>query len=657
MSRQKRLLIWLAGIIALLGLSYASLPWVLTGLIKHSLAARGLSDIQLRIDYPGWHKIRLHRLAFTMEGQQHIDCSVAEVEIGYQLSDLLTGSLTRVRVPLVTLRLQSIPGLAPSAPSATALPLAALLSGQWLADIPVHELLLEQLKLDAQLAADAVSTLQLSAQLREAQLQVNGDMRLPSLPQPLAFSLNASHTGAARLLLSSADQAAAPMLALMVKPRAADPAASLDNAITLNGELTARLDKLWSMLMPLLPGEVQAAGIEGDLNSHWQAQVDALPGAAHWQVSGETTVQGLGGRWHEQLLPRGELSANFSADPQQLTLQSTWRAAAQAVVLEAKGRYQFGNGHAHADLTLAPVVFSDSGFVLSRLLKSWPYPFDITAGRVSGSARLDWQQAFDLQGAVQLDKLGGHYNQVTFTGLSGEVALALPNSRGEGWHTRQDAQLHVDVVDVGFPVANIKAAFALPAAPGTQLPVVQVKTFSAELLGGRARSGPFELDFGRANNAFVVQLEQIDLHEIMQLEQQEGLQGSGRLDGQLPIEIAGTAIVVPHGQLSAVAPGGNIRYTPTPKVATMAQSNASLKMVVNALSDFQYHLLDVIADYQAGGNLALQVRLQGKNPAWQRGQPIHLNLNLEENIPALLRSLQLSSEISEQLQKRYQTPR
>lgn len=77
-------------------------------------------------------------------------------------------------------------------------------------------------------------------------------------------------------------------------------------------------------------------------------------------------------------------------------------------------------------------------------------------------------------------------------------------------------------------------------------------------------------------------------------------------------------------------------------------------MMVKALSNFQYQVLEVNSDYQAGGDLLLKVRLEGKNPDWQGGQPVNLNLNLQENIPALLRSLQLSDEISEKVRKHYQ---
>lgn len=666
MSRRNRLLIWLGACIALLGLIYASLPWILTGLIKQDLSARGLSNIQLRVDYPNWHGMHLHTLAFSVvAGDQQLFCEIPDVEVGYSLSELVTGTVARIRVPVAVARIESLPGSTSSAPTRTALPLAALLSGQWLADMPVRELLLAQLTVNWRVAADAVYTLQLSAQLRDAQLQISGDMHLPLPQQPIALSLNASHTGETRLLVSSVDKVTEPMLTLVVNPVVVEQTVidlnrGEPNPFKLNGVLTGRLNSLMPILVAGLTGADWASGLEGDFNSQWQVQIYGirgdLHGDSHWQVSGEATVQGLGGHLGDQILPRGEWSASYEADPERARLQSSLRAAGQAVLLEITGEHLFAIDSGHADLKLLPVAFSESGFVLSRLLKNWPYPFDITAGRVSGNARLVWQQAFELQGVVQLDKLGGHYKQVAFTGLSSEVTLELAKGRGKGLRTSKDALLHIDVVDVGFPVEKIDVGFALASTPGTQMPIVQIKAFSAELLGGRARSGPFELDVGRDTNAFVLQLEQIGLHEILELEQQEGLQGSGSLDGQIPVEISGAGIIVQHGQLSTVAPGGNIRYTPTPKVAAMAQSSASIKMVVNALSNYQYEVLDVITDYKPGGDLVLQVHLQGKNPQWQGGQPIHLNLNLEENIPTLLRSLQLSDAISDQVQKRYQKP-
>jgi hypothetical protein len=161
------------------------------------------------------------------------------------------------------------------------------------------------------------------------------------------------------------------------------------------------------------------------------------------------------------------------------------------------------------------------------------------------------------------------------------------------------------------------------------------------------------MDFNQATNEFVISVSGIELNELMKLEQQEGLTGSGVLDGSIPVTLANNEILVNDGKMAAREPGGVIRYSPTAKIAAMAQSNTSIGMMVKALSHFQYHKLEVNSDYKSGGDMLLRVKLEGKSRDWQSGQPVNLNLNLHENIPTLLRSLQLSDEISEQVQKQY----
>ncbi len=650
MSRRNKFLIWLTSFLGLLGLAYASLPWVISALIKYNLSSRGGSDIQINVDYPGWQGLRLHALDFTLiSGEYKSHVQVPKVNVTYHLTDLITGNIAQIRVPVVSVDIKSSLGSTATKSSSAELPMATLLSGQWLSQLPVNEVLLEQLTADMRIATEAVYSLRLSGELRDRQLQVNGDILIPKPAQrPIVFSINTQPSGEMRLLVSSIDQTATPMLTVTVKPFSQDEDQDQlkPDQINLNGTLTAQLDNLQPILMPYLSRTQWLPTFEGYLNSQWQAQVSGVD----WQIMGEASVQNLSGRWREQMLPHSKWNAKFDVNSQRARLQTTLSTGQKAVVLETKAVHQFARGHGHANVTLKAVEFSDKGFVLSGLLKNWPYPFDINAGRVSASGRFRWQQAFNAQIDLKLDKLDGNYDQLAFAGLSAELAL----DNGEGLHTNKDAILSLDLVDVGFPVEKVEVGFALVAQAKTPIPIVRVKSFSAELLGGRALSGPFEFDFVRDKNSLIVQLEQIGLNDIMKLEQQEGLQGSGRLNGQIPLQISKAGIVVTQGQLSAVAPGGEIRYTPTPKVAAMAKSNASLDTMLKALSNFQYQVLDISSDYKLNGDLVLKVRLQGKNPDWQAGRPINLNLNLQENIPTLLRSLQLSDEVSEQVRKRYQ---
>ena len=671
MSRPYWSIISLLGILALLGLTYASLPMILAGLIKQTLSVRGLSDVQVKVGYPDWRGVHLDKLKFSANaGAWQIDGELTYADIEYHIKDLLTGSVKRIQVAAVVMHVHPVSGVTPSVRTPAALPLAALLSGHWLTQLPLEELLLKQLTLDWRTLSDTVYLVDLTGTIRDADAQLDGKITLPT-PQrkQVVISLNARKTGQARLALSPSDNSLKPVLELAV-----DNVVTEQHQTTVNGVLKANLDTLMPILEPWLTRMAWAADLKGIVKSQWQAilpaalaenagqlTVASLPGnTSEWRVTGEARVHDLSGRWHEQPLPRGEVSARFEAGPQQGLVQSTWRSVDEAVVLEVNGIHQFTTDSGHADLRLKPVVFADSGFVLSQLLEDWPYPFDITRGRLSGTGQLDWQLITSADASQQwglkpklvlrLDKLGGLYKKITFMGLSTELSL----ENGAGLRTAKETQLKLDFLDVGFPVENIVVNFGFAPNSKTQAYIVGVKKFTADLLGGKAQSEPFKLDFGQDKNQILVKLEHINLHDIMQLEQQASLQGTGVLDGQIPVEIRRGSIEVTHGSLSARTPGGVIRYLPTEKVSILAKTNPSVKMVVDALNNFQYHVLEVTSDYKPTGDLSLQVHLQGENPDWQAGQPVHLNLNLEENIPALLRSLQLSGEITDRVRKQYE---
>ena len=74
--------------------------------------------------------------------------------------------------------------------------------------------------------------------------------------------------------------------------------------------------------------------------------------------------------------------------------------------------------------------------------------------------------------------------------------------------------------------------------------------------------------------------------------------------------------------------------------------------MVQALDDFQFDQLDSDLSYDEEGKLLLALHLSGRNPAIEDGRLINLNIKLEENIPALLTSLQLSDRVSETIRER-----
>ncbi|WP_031303515.1 YdbH domain-containing protein, partial [Pseudomonas sp. EGD-AK9] len=150
-----------------------------------------------------------------------------------------------------------------------------------------------------------------------------------------------------------------------------------------------------------------------------------------------------------------------------------------------------------------------------------------------------------------------------------------------------------------------------------------------------------------------LRLSGLDLQQLFRVYPAEGLEGSGLLDGLIPLRLGAGGPSVEQGLIEARAPGGRLRFH-SPRIRAMGQANPGMKLVTDALEDFHYDLLGSSLDYDQSGTLRLGMRLQGRNPAIEQGRPIHFNINLEEDIPTLMASLQLTAKVSEIIQQRIQ---
>ena len=189
------------------------------------------------------------------------------------------------------------------------------------------------------------------------------------------------------------------------------------------------------------------------------------------------------------------------------------------------------------------------------------------------------------------------------------------------------------------------------------LPVVEVRALNCEVLGGMVTSQGVRADLAHPPFSFTLLVRQLDLEKVLGLEQQKGLQGSGLLDGSIPITVTSRGVTIQDGQFEARPPGGVIRYEASPEAAKAeTQANANMQLVLKALNNFHYNVLEVGAQYVEDGTLNLKVRLEGRNPDQKKSPPIHFNLTVQENIPALLKSLRLVQDIEESVQKKFVKP-
>lgn len=307
-------------------------------------------------------------------------------------------------------------------------------------------------------------------------------------------------------------------------------------------------------------------------------------------------------------------------------------------------KHNLDSGRGTFNSQLQTLKFRQSEIYLPKLFMSWTYPFDLFAGQLEMSSTLSWDTSQEevmarLQGRVQLNDVGGFYESNLFYGLNTELTVDAPLADLKV----VAKQFTIDSLDAGIPVKNV--TFSLQST----LDKLQVNDFQAELLGGLVSQKNAIYDLNLDENELLLQLHNIQLSEVLALE--TGIEGVGVLDGQLPIKITTDGFTMALGRVQARSPGGIIKYQGGQALSSAA-ANVGVAFAIDALHNFHYEVLDIKVDYAEDGQLQLETTLLGRNPDLAEQRPVRFNINIQENIPALIKSLKLSQNIGDDIERR-----
>ncbi|MFT6318935.1 MAG: hypothetical protein ACJAWK_000205 [Candidatus Azotimanducaceae bacterium] len=276
-------------------------------------------------------------------------------------------------------------------------------------------------------------------------------------------------------------------------------------------------------------------------------------------------------------------------------------------------------------------------------------------GKLTSSTRVFWPQLpqsldqLKVESRYELHNVDFTYNDYQLSGINLQLAL-------DGWPhmvSPTDARLQISQVDVGLPLTDIDAHFAIDMDMDSGSTMLTGQTLSFDLLGGNASSSQWRFDPVTETGLVQLALHDLSLQQILALERDD-FDSSGRLTGSVPVHIQDGIINIQQGQLNAIAPGGYIRYRPDEVTREMLLQTGQTKIVLETLSDFQYDSLAVLLSYSPAGNLIANTTLLGRNPAYAAGREIRFNLSVEQNIGTLLRSLRLSDDVEKKIQDRSQ---
>src|SRR5207302_5161674 len=131
----------------------------------------------------------------------------------------------------------------------------------------------------------------------------------------------------------------------------------------------------------------------------------------------------------------------------------------------------------------------------------------------------------------------------------------------------------------GLPPAKLRLVGQLTAKPA-----LKIERAVLAVAGGDIAATAFTIDPAAPHVETVAQVEHVDLAEITTLLAIEGLSGTGRLDGRIPLDLEGGTVAVASGRLVAEGPGV-LRYKPERLPPQIAAAGEQVALALRGLGD------------------------------------------------------------------------
>ncbi|UXI04116.1 YdbH domain-containing protein [Photobacterium sp. TY1-4] len=340
--------------------------------------------------------------------------------------------------------------------------------------------------------------------------------------------------------------------------------------------------------------------------------------------------------------------------PEQARLSGTLTNARQTPLMQFSLTSQLQSKRTHIQLQRRDLRFSHRQSLKEHYLPLLPLNSDLTSGSLSFFADLYLHdQQWRGEAGLFTEHLQGHIQGFHFadfnTSLTAEIT---PN----GIRSKFPLSIRTEYLHAGLLLEDIVAQ----AEFDTALQHYALHRASTRTLGGTVSTRNVSSRDLRNIDHIPVQIQHLDLNALVELLAVDNLELSGILDGSLPLSIQDGLPVIQNGRLHSRYPGGILRYQPSADEPDLQNSTRdrdvasdSLKRISQILKNYKFDALAVDVDYSKEGKLKASSRFKGANPDFQSGQPVYINLNIEDDIPALIKTMNAinSSKLESQFLK------
>jgi hypothetical protein len=345
-------------------------------------------------------------------------------------------------------------------------------------------------------------------------------------------------------------------------------------------------------------------------------------------------------------LPELALEGTFEAAAAEVSFDVTAASPGRPLELTFRGTHDLATGSGEALVTMKPVEFEPDGLqpaALSPLLGEW---LEAASGSVTAQGAIAWGGDQAIRGGIDLvvQELSASSALASFECLTAGIRVDGP------WppSTPPEQQVYMTRVDFGLELINGVVTFQIRPDG-----ILDVASAEWSLAGGTARAGG-QIDLHADTQELVLELANIDLSELLTLVDIDGLTGSGRLEGRIPLTRRGQVLEIRGGKLSAAKGGGWIRYRAAPAIAGAANPEAELGVAFAVLENLRYDELEATLDGDAAGPVTIAFHISGANPDYLAGHPVEFNPVFESRLVDLLRKETAVYRIPASIEKKVQ---
>lgn len=145
----------------------------------------------------------------------------------------------------------------------------------------------------------------------------------------------------------------------------------------------------------------------------------------------------------------------------------------------------------------------------------------------------------------------------------------------------------------------------------------------------------------------------VDMGKLAKMADIKGLKAKGQLSGIVPMTYSKDGIVISQSNLKSDG-SGTFSYTPDEFPPSLQGDDERMKTVRQTLSDFHFTKFSVDMSGSLDSKMKTTLSAEGVNPAFG-DRPIHLNLNLDGDLGAVLKQALQTVDFSDKIQEQINT--